>query len=148
MEFVFDNVHDVNNMANRLTIHTVSLMYFIYGYGQGGPRHTPWTETEIEQANNRNIGNDWPVKVREVDVTENNICYITHERLDNYYCMCGNCHVKYSYGALISWLKINNTCPICRQNWTNKIKYNKPPPQKNMIIEFINYFIEIFLLME
>lgn len=37
--------------------------------------------------------------------------------------ICSTCNNIFSYDALINWLSINETCPLCRSLWDNSDVY-------------------------
>ena len=55
-------------------------------------------------------------------------CCISYEKINinNDYMICNTCNKQYLFENINEWLKIQNTCPHCRENWTsNTIYINK-----------------------
>ena len=54
------------------------------------------------------------------------ICSITHEEIGEFYCKCSECNNNFDFDALSQWLNSSRhkTCPLCRTNWSNFIKYS------------------------
>jgi surface protein len=55
-------------------------------------------------------------------------CCISYEKINinNDYMICNTCIKQYLFENINEWLKIQNTCPHCRENWTsNTIYINK-----------------------
>ena len=52
-------------------------------------------------------------------------CCISYEKINinNDYMICNTCNKQYLFENINEWLKIQNTCPHCRENWTNKTIY-------------------------
>ena len=53
------------------------------------------------------------------------ICPIKSESINtnNHYMECTICKNAYCYNEINKWLKINKSCPMCRNNWKNNIIY-------------------------
>ena len=52
-------------------------------------------------------------------------CCISYDKINinNKYMICNTCNKQYLFENINKWLKIQNTCPHCRQNWTSKTIY-------------------------
>jgi len=52
-------------------------------------------------------------------------CVISLETIqaDSEVCKCGVCHSLSLFPAMEEWLGVNSTCPHCRSEWTNWVKY-------------------------
>ena len=74
------------------------------------------TETE-----NNNI---WKISYRSLSESDNKCCPISHDKILDEHAMCKTCNNVFDYFTLKEWLCKNNTCPMCRSVWTNKIKYS------------------------
>jgi len=53
------------------------------------------------------------------------MCVISLETIqnDSEVCKCGVCHSLSLFPAMEEWLGVNSTCPHCRSEWTNWVKY-------------------------
>lgn len=68
--------------------------------------------------------NDWPSQERELD-PEKNECPITQLEIGTEYGLCTTCSNAFEYTQIRHWLHNHTNCPMCRTNWTNKIKYTR-----------------------
>jgi hypothetical protein len=50
-------------------------------------------------------------------------CCISYEKINNDYMICNTCNKQYLFENINEWLKIQNTCPHCRENWISKTIY-------------------------
>jgi len=57
-------------------------------------------------------------------ITEEECC-ISYEKINinNDYMICNTCNKQYLFENINEWLKIQNTCPHCRENWTSNVIY-------------------------
>ncbi len=77
---------------------------------------------ENEFVNSYDI-NKWTIKYVIILETDRNIeCPINLEliKLNDQYCKCSQCKYNFSKDALVEAFKTNNTCPMCRFEWTRQ----------------------------
>jgi hypothetical protein len=97
----------------RYDIYTLSMNILKYASGMAGLMYTGGESTHTR----------WESEDRQLDNVI--ICPISAERIGAEYCMCLTCRNIFSYASMVTWLAINRTCPLCRSDWTNNVKYTR-----------------------
>ena len=133
----------VNNLQSdeNIKIYSISSMYFNYSNRSGDINNVPLVNTipygehyrrrilerqplQSEQQHGALSPNEWYTEYGCLN-NDKNICPITRQPIESEYCLCLTCHNAFDYLTLQEWLKIKNTCPMCRLDWINNIKYIK-----------------------
>ena len=68
----------------------------------------------------------WRTIIKEFDGTRGNECPISFDIIGTCYCCCRHCNNNFDFDAIKRWLTTNNTCPLCRGHWGEKIRYTQP----------------------
>lgn len=55
--------------------------------------------------------------------SEKEICPISFCKIQNEYCLCKVCKNAFDYKMLTTWLLNKPSCPMCRNNWHDPVKY-------------------------
>jgi predicted Zn-ribbon and HTH transcriptional regulator len=54
-----------------------------------------------------------------VDESEIDVCVVTYEAIIDYFYRCPKCKQVCSLSAMKEWIKINSSCPVCREEYTD-----------------------------
>ena len=82
--------------------------------------------------------NKWPIKyVIILETDRNTECPINLEQIEtnDQYCRCNRCKYNFSKEALIESFNTKISCPMCREQWTDKTLYIN---NTNLMEEVIN----------
>ena len=93
--------------------------------------------TGLEIQNEFDI-NKWPIKYIIILETDRNTeCPINLEqiRTNDQYCKCNRCKYNFSKEALIESFNTKISCPMCREQWTDKTLYIN---NRNLMEEVMN----------
>ena len=73
------------------------------------------------------ISNNYVSRTKEENklIEGDKLCPITYQEIKekDKYMSCNYCNKNFMENELNIWLAENNTCPTCRENWTNNIIY-------------------------
>ena len=126
-----------SEMESTLKVYAMTCNFMIYSGGfvrleDPGTNARTLIDTINPQAilNLRNMSaiqntEIWPITERELTSERDNICAITYNPIESEYGMCLACNNTFDYEAIRRWLGQRSSCPMCRCNWTNKIKYTR-----------------------
>ena len=147
MSFTFRNNNNVDN--KKIEIYGISFNLLRYLNGMSGIAYV--SENNFEITNTRqtfplpttnttqifslptsNTTQTLPITftttVRPIE-PDKTTCAITYEEIGEFYCKCLGCDNNFDFDALNQWLVSrsvrNRTCPLCRVNWSNFVKYSK-----------------------
>jgi hypothetical protein len=114
-----NNLGTMGTNGNTIKIYSVSFNFMVYGSGMSRIKYNlkngTLTNSIIWQT----------VVVEDSDPLLSGICSISQNPIVNEYYMCTTCNNAFGYESLSTWLKVRQTCPMCRTAWTNKIKYTR-----------------------
>jgi hypothetical protein len=108
-----------HNIENSIKIYSVSFNFIAYEEGVGRLLYDLVNSTKTQL-------HIWQtILVEESDPFLNGICPISQNLIGDSYCLCTTCKNAFGFESLNTWLKKRQICPMCRSNWTNRIKYTK-----------------------
>jgi hypothetical protein len=69
----------------------------------------------------------WTEELKDLANGSNYECPITMELIGEYYCTCLRCRKNFDHDALKTHLSTarHKCCPMCRESWTNNVKYKR-----------------------
>jgi hypothetical protein len=65
----------------------------------------------------------WTTEEKDMNISRNDTCPISQEIIGSEYCTCLECNNNFDYNSLKQWIDRTPTCPLCKTQWTNKVKY-------------------------
>ena len=131
MNLTLKPTHSADAAPVRETIRIHSMWFNVIAYigGLAGLRYpdTPFVATDRSPRITEPPG-EWPTQQR--DLQPDTECPITQLTIDADYCLCSACNNAFDYEALHAWIVQfkHRKCPMCRAQWTNRIRYRGVPP--------------------